>query len=75
MNPLKVGDTVLWRGGWGRNGPLRVKVISLERCEPGAKHGDDVTEMPWADVPSWGVADLDNGHWAYGYQLSPLEES
>jgi hypothetical protein len=30
--------------------------------------------MKWEDVPRYALADLDNGHYAYGYQLSPVEQ-
>jgi hypothetical protein len=75
MSTLKVGDTVLWRGSWGRNAPVRATVTSLERCQFDEKHGDAVDFMSWLDVPHFAVCDLDNGHWAYGWQLSHLEES
>ena len=69
---LKIGDTVLWRGGFGNHNAQPAKVLSIERCLPGEKYGDDVPVIAWAEVPSRAVVDLDNGHWAYGDQLSRL---
>jgi hypothetical protein len=69
---LKVGDTVLWRGGWGHQTVLPARVEYLDRVEPGEKYGDAVPSMPWSEVPVCAVVTLDNGHWAYGSQLSPL---
>ena len=66
----KVGDTVLWRGGFGRSLPREAKIEGIEKCEPGQKYGYSVEV-----IETWehGVVDLDNGHWAYVHQLSPKE--
>ena len=69
---LKVGDKVMWRGGWGTQAPQEATVVVLEECEPGQKDGRDVKTMHWALVPSMAVVSLDNGHWAYGDQLEPM---
>ena len=70
---LKVGDSVMWRGSWGRDTPLPTKVTSIEIVAPGEKEGgEDVKQVPWAVVESGCVVvTLDNGHWAYGDQISP----
>lgn len=69
---LRVGDLVNWRHGWGSEPPrlARVKLIEIE-CV-GAENGLVVAECTW-EVARKGstVVDLDNGHWAYGDQLSP----
>jgi hypothetical protein len=70
---LKVGDAVLWRGCFGQDTAKKVKVVSMQKTEHGQKYGDDVDEMDWKEVRNHCVADLDNGHWAYGDQLSPTE--
>jgi hypothetical protein len=69
---LHIGDTVLWRGGFGNHAPVPAKVKGIERVSPGEKYGDDVQSLPWIEVPTRAVVDLDNGHWAYGAQLSPF---
>ena len=71
---LRIGDTVRWRGAWGQNPPRRVVVVRIERCPEGTKYGEFVIEIPWRDVPDRCVVDLDNGHWAYGDQISRQEE-
>lgn len=69
---LKVGDTVLCRGGWGSEAPQPVTITHLELCvEPGDKYGVPVAELPWAEKDR-AVMNLDNGHWAYGSQIDPL---
>ena len=74
MSNLKPGDKVLWRGAFGHNPPLEAVVKSIERCELDNKHGDPVDFMSWLDVPHFAVVDLDNGHWAYGFQISPFPQ-
>lgn len=72
MQKLKVGDTVSWRGAWGREAPETVKVVGIQRVSgPGEKYGPDVPEMDWSDVPYYAVVDLANSHWAYGAQIQP----
>lgn len=70
MDKLKVGDKVMWRGGFGTEIPKVATVKSIELCEPGEKYGEDVSEASWSERNRL-VVDLDNGHWAYGSQLSP----
>ena len=67
---LEVGDTVIWRGGWGKDAPIEALVTSIDKVKPGEKYGDDVKSLPWSQVETRAVVALDNGHWAYGYQLS-----
>jgi hypothetical protein len=70
---LKVGDTVSWKGSWGCDLPYVVKVTSIDVVTPGDKEGVPVQEAPWALAPLNAiVAGLDNGHWAYGTQLSQI---
>lgn len=69
---LYVGDTVLCRGGFGNHAALPAKVRAIEKCAPGDKYGDDVQSLPWTQVPTCAVVDLDDGHWAYGWQITPF---
>ena len=47
----------------------------LERVDgPGDKDGQDVGEMDWEDVPRFALVDLENGHFAYGYQLERIDD-
>lgn len=70
MSVLKVGDTVTWRGSWGSDRPKKAKVESIEvDCD--GKYGDEVDELAWSKVKNRDVViNLDNGHWAYGTQIS-----
>jgi len=70
---LRVGDTVVWRGGWGADPPKLAVITSISMCEPGEKYGDPVDEMPWSLVPVHATVGLDNGHWAYGDQLEAYD--
>jgi len=70
---LRVGDTVRCRGGWGSDAPQLVTITHLQRCVvEGDKYGVPVAELPWSEKGR-AVVDLDNGHWAYGWQLEPMQ--
>lgn len=72
MATLKVGDEVLWRGGFGMDAPRKAKVEGIEITR-GDKYGDPVDEVEWSEVYGRNVTvDLDNDHWAYAEQISKL---
>jgi hypothetical protein len=69
MAKLKVGDTVLWRGGFGSDAPKKAVVEGIEITN-GGKYGDPVDEVDWTKVYDRNVTvDLNNGHWAYASQI------
>lgn len=69
MAKLKVGDTVLWRGGFGSDAPKKAVVEGIEITN-GGKYGDSVNEVDWTKVYDRNVTvDLNNGHWAYASQI------
>ena len=69
MAKLKVGDTVLWSGGFGSDAPKKAVVEGIEITN-GGKYGDPVDEVDWEKVYDRNVTvDLDNGHWAYASQI------
>jgi hypothetical protein len=68
MEYLKVGDEVMWRGGFGSEPPRKAKVIGLEVCPAGEKYGTPSESVEWSKIHSV-VVDLDNGHWAKGSQI------
>ena len=69
MAKLKVGDTVLWRGGFGSDAPKKAVVEGIEITN-GGKYGDPIDEVDWTKVYDRNVTvDLDNGHWAYASQI------
>ena len=66
---LKIGDTVLWRGGFGSE-PAKLAVVEGIEITNGGKYGDSVEEVPWSEVYDRNVTvDLENGHWAYAEQI------
>lgn len=73
---LTIGDKVIWRGAWGAEPPKEAIVEALELCAKGCKHGRDVNSVDWNTVLGNGkgqvVVNLDNGHWAYGNQLTEI---
>ena len=75
MADLKVGDSVLWRGGWGGEPEKSVKVIAIQINESnGSKYGEDVQLVGWDTVVERKVlVDLVNGRWAWANQIRPSE--
>lgn len=70
---LRIGDSVMWRGSWGRDMAKEVKITEIEIGCGDGKHGTEVSEVSWDTIKEGGVVvTLDNNHWAYGYQLDEL---
>lgn len=68
---LRVGDTVMWKGAFGTQPPVEAKIVGMEWCQLGVKNGIRTSNIDWGKANSRQlVVDLDNGHWAYGTQLS-----
>lgn len=75
---LKIGDKVMWRGGWGKDPAVEATVTSIEVCKIHSKNGRSVKSVAWNTVKGYSnrqvVVTLDNGHWAYGDQLDKMPE-
>ena len=73
---IRVGDTVMYRAGFGvgLRAPQSVKVVAIELCDLDAESGvptddsENVDAVP-ADLKDHCVFHLDNGHWGYGNQI------
>jgi len=77
MSRLKIGDKVIWRGAWGKEAPKEAIVEEIELCANGSKYGKTVKSVDWATIEKGNrsiTVSLDNGHWAYGNQLSPMKK-
>lgn len=76
MKKLKVGDKVICKGGWGSQPPLEVIVEAIYLCPKGSMHGREVKSVLWNTVLGNGIGQvvviLNNGHWAYGTQLTQI---
>ena len=71
-NLVKVGMKVMWRGGFGFDAPKEATLEYIELCEDEhEKYGEPVSEVRAEDLYRCCV-DLDNGHWAYGYQITEI---
>jgi hypothetical protein len=73
---LKIGDKVMWRGAWNTEPPKEATVVSMELCANGTKYGKEVKSVAWETIENAKrsvTVSLDNGHWAYGYQLKPIK--
>lgn len=73
MAKLKIGDKVLWRGGFGMD-PAQEAIIDGIEITGGAKYGKPVQEVDWDEVYERNVVvNLTNCKWAYASQISKLE--
>ena len=73
---LRVGDPVMWKGSWNTQPAERAVVTGLQVTDhPREKYGEEVESVSWALVDANRVLfSLDNGHWAYGDQISRMAE-
>ena len=68
-NIIKIGTKVSYKGAWGTKPEKEAIVKAMQICEKeGEKYGDDTDEIPWYEK-NYGVYDLSDGHWCYGYQI------
>lgn len=68
---IKIGDQVVWRGAWGKDVPRPAVVKDMELCEqPRMKYGLPTNQIFYKDKDRT-VFTLDNGSWAYGFQIEP----
>lgn len=66
---INVGTKVTYRGSWGHGSIKKATIESIELCDcENAKYGTPVSEVSVEDIRRC-VFDLDDGHWAYGYQI------
>lgn len=66
---VKVGMKVKYRGSWGYGPIEEVTIEYMELCDcEGQKYGEPVSEVPVEDLRRC-CLDLDNEHWAYGWQV------
>ena len=73
MNELRIGDTVLWSGSWGNDTEQEVVVERIE-VDCSNDEGTKVDSVDWEAVVDRTVTVvLDNNHWAYGFQIKPVE--
>ena len=66
---IKIGTKVIYKGSWGTDPEKVATIEGMQICEEeGDKYGIDTDEIPW-EMKNYGVSDLSDGHWCYGYQL------
>lgn len=72
MAELKIGDTVSWRGCFGRDLAKDAEVREIIITEqPRTKYGESVDSVDWELVKQNRVlVDFTNGFWSYGEQIS-----
>jgi hypothetical protein len=70
---IKVGSKVIYKGAWGSDQEKEVEVLRIEKCEnEGDKYGTQVDDILWSEK-DYGVYDVSDGHWCYGYQIVELK--
>ena len=70
---IKVGSKVIYKGAWGSDPEKEVEVLRIEKCEnEGDKYGTQVDDILWSEK-DYGVYDVSDGHWCYGYQIVGLK--
>ncbi len=78
MARVKVGQTVNWKGGFGTEPVKEAKITVMTLCAKGQKFGREVKSADWDTVLGKNkmqiIVELENGHWAYGNQLSPIQK-
>lgn len=72
MKLISKGDQVWWRGSWGNDSWQQAKVVGIELVNKGQKENGIAIEHIPVEVKDHCVFDLDNGHWAYGYQIKEI---
>ena len=71
-NFIKIGSKVSYKGAWGSQPEKEVTIIGIEKCaREGMKEGKPVGSISW-ESKDYGVYDLSDGHWCYGYQIVKL---
>ena len=74
MKEFKIGSEVCWSGSWGRDVGRPANLEYIEQTEnEHEKDGVEVDSVKWING-QWEfpfVCGLDNGHWAYSYQIKP----
>lgn len=71
MNVLKIGDKVLYSGGWGSKEPKEATVLRIWKSASNyPSKGNQVNQISLNDENF--RVDLDSGQWAYGWQISKL---
>ena len=71
---LKVGDTVLWRGNFGRSPAIEAVVEGIELVEVGEKYGTPTESAPWSRLTGRHAVISFGSHWAYAEQIDKLSE-
>ena len=71
---LSLGDSIMWSGGWGSDSPQEAVITGIQINEAnGSKEGGQVEDVDWYYVTERNIlVDLDNGHWAWGFQVKKL---
>ena len=74
-NKLIVGDHVHWKGSWGSDPQEEATVTGIQiNFESEKEEGYDVEEVDWNRVVGRdAIVDLNNGHWAWAFQISRIE--
>ena len=65
MLTFQLGDNVLWSHAWGRVEPRKAQILNIEWTVTGE-------EVLTGETTEEYLVTLDNGHWAYGWQITAV---
>lgn len=75
IKTIEAGSKVMWSGSWGSD---RSKEATIEYIEEttdiNSKEGEEVDSV-YHNGKEWNtyfICGLDNGHWAYSYQIDAI---
>jgi len=68
---LRIGDEVMWRGCWGKSIAEKAIIMGIIIDETDLK---SITLNYIDREPRKVIVTLDNGHWAYGYQIDSIKK-
>ena len=70
MAHLEINNIVTWRGVWGKDEPKVARVIEIRIWRNNVL--ESIPKIDWTLVIGREViVTFDNGHWAYGNQITP----
>jgi len=69
---VKIGTKVRYRSAFGFGNDVEATIVDIELCDhQHQKYGEIVSEVDVDNLYRCSIT-LDNGHWAYGYQVDEI---
>lgn len=69
-----IGDVVMWSGCFNTQSPIEATITKIELCSSRRmKYGREI-DIVSTENKDFCVFSLSNGHWAYGEQITPINQ-